>query len=174
LLKFDRYGAQLNPLRAAAQINKIAIIMKHKIIAYAFLPMALGLGIAASGQVSANGWFGGVSGATPEQVALRQQSMFDREAGFLGISSEELKNAWAEGKTFQQIATEKGITDEELKSRMKEYQLAQIKADLQALVDKNVITQSQMDKRLQYVTGQMENSGGKGNVNRRFFRGLHL
>ena len=145
--------------------------MKNKIMLHAFLPAMLGLGLMGAGAASAN-WFGlfGGSSATPEQIATRQQTIFDQEAQILGVSVDDVKNAWADGKTFQQLAQEKGITQEQLQTKMKDLRTQQIKSQLQTLVGKGVITQDQMNKRLQFI--QTQQSKSNGTMNRRFFRGL--
>ena len=104
------------------------------------------------------GWFGGFSNTTPDKIATRQQTMFEREAQVLGISVDELKNYWAEGKTIREIMEEKGITPEQIQVRMKEIQLEEMKSFLQTLVEKGVITQEQADKRLQVIQNRLENN----------------
>lgn len=144
--------------------------MKHKILISTFLPAALSLGIGVN--VASACWFGGFDNATPEEVADRQTTIFQREADILGITIEELKNYWTEGKTLQQIAQEKGITQDQLRTKMRDLQLQRIKDQLKILVDKGVITQGQADKRLQFIQNQQQNNNG--HMNKRFFRGFHL
>lgn len=145
--------------------------MKHKILAYAFLPAALSLGIAGATAASA-GWFGGIGNATPDEIAARQTSMFEREAQLLGIDVGKIKDGWARGLTMQQLMQENNITQDQVQSRMKDLRLKELKTQLDALVAKGVITQSQADQRYQVVQNQAQN--GKGQMNKRFFRGLHF
>ena len=139
--------------------------MKNKILAYAIFPM-LGLGIIGMNAASAHGLFGGFGGMsslTPDQIAIRQQDMFSKEAQLLGISIDDVKNGWAEGKNIVQIAQDHGITKEQLQQKMKDAQAAQLKSQLQTLVDKGILTQAQMDKRLQFVNQQTASGKlGKG------------
>ncbi len=125
--------------------------MKNKLFTYSFLPV-LGLGLFLGNNVApANAFFGGKAKPTPEEIATNQQTMFQHEAELLGISIDEVKGAWAQGKTLMEIAADHGITEEQLQKRMKDAQTAELKARLQALVDKNVITQAQADQRLKAI-----------------------
>ncbi len=125
--------------------------MKHRILALAIVP-ALGLSLLGVNIASAHGFgygFGGMKHATPEEIASKHQTMFEQQAQLLGITVDEVKNAWAEGKTIQDIITEKGITQDQIQARMQALQAQQLKTQLQTLVDKGIITQAQADKRLQ-------------------------
>ncbi len=145
--------------------------MKNKFLVYALLPVIVGAGIAGAGYASAHGWFFGFGpAATPETIATRQQSMFETEAQILGISVNELKDAWAEGKTFQQIAKDKGITAEQLRTKIRDLRLQQVKSQIQALVDKGVITQDQANKRLQFLESQPNGASGGSGLKKGFFR----
>lgn len=137
--------------------------IKSKLLAYAIIP-TLGLGFLGLNVASAHGFFGGFgNNLTPDEIASRQQNMFQNEAQLLGISVDDVKNAWAQGKTIIQIAQERGITKEQLQQKIKDMKTRQLKAQLQVLVDKGVITQSQADQRLQYIAGQLAGSKpGKG------------
>jgi hypothetical protein len=147
--------------------------LKHKILAYSMVPALLGAGFIGINSVSANGFFGPLSSnLTPDQIATRQQTMFQSEAQILGLSLDEVKDAWASGKSFALLAKDKGITPAELQQKMKDARLAQIKTQLKALVDNGVITQSQADKRLATMqaaetkvkgkSGRMGRHGGMG------------
>ncbi len=147
--------------------------MKRKYLVYAAL-VSVGLGLAGTGIASACGfgfWGLGASTLTPDQIASRQQTMFENEAQVLGISVDDVKAAWAQGKTMQRIMTEKNISQDQVNQRIKDRQLAQLKTQLQALVDKGVITQAQADQRLQTVQTKLESNNGKGGI-RMFHRGF--
>lgn len=136
--------------------------MKKKYLIYTILP-AMAFAVLGAGIASACGWFGGFGNLSSDEIATRQQTMFQNEAQILGITVDELKEDWAEGKTVQQIMQEKGITQEQVQARMKDLQIQQMKNYLQALVDKGVITQAQSDKRLQVMQNQLQNGKtGKG------------
>ncbi len=70
------------------------------------------------------------------------------EASILGISVDEMKTAWSQGKTLEDLATEKGITREQLAEKLKAAAETKQKETLQALVTKGYITQAQADARL--------------------------
>ena len=144
---------------------------KTKILMYAALPI-IGLGILGYGTASAAGWGMGVGMGKldPEQFASAQLSKFQAEASLLGVSVDEVKNAWAEGKTLIEIAKEKGVTQEQLQVKMKELRLSQMKESLQALVGKGIITQAQADQRLKF----MESNVGKGKKAGRGMMGKHM
>ena len=117
------------------------------------------------------GWFGGFGNATPDEIAQRQKAMFERQAQILGISVEEVKNYWAEGKTIREIMEERNISEEQIQARMKEIQLQEMESFLQTLVEKGVITQDQANKRLEVMQNQLEN-GKVGKMGRGFPRGM--
>ena len=142
--------------------------MKRKLLVYAFIPAVLGLGVIGAGVASANGWFGGFSSLTPDQIATRQQTMFQNEANLLGISVDDVKSGWAQGKSLVQIAQDHGITQDQLTQKLQDARLAQTKVQLQNLVDKGIITQAQADSRLQFM---QNNAGPKGRMGMMGFHG---
>ena len=109
------------------------------------------LGLVGVSTVSAHGWFGGSAGASPAQIAERQAAVFQYQAGLLGINVDEMKTAWAKGKSLRDIAGERGITDEELRARTEEARKTQMQEHMKILVDSGVITQTQADERLQFM-----------------------
>lgn len=144
--------------------------MKNKLLIYAIFPV-IGLGLLGFNAASAHGLFGGfgsVANMTPEQIVTRQQTMFQNEASMLGISIDEVKNGWAEGKSLVQIATDHGITKDELQQKMKDAQTAQLKSQLDILVANGTITQVQADKRMSFVSQQVAN----GKFHKGFGRGM--
>lgn len=127
--------------------------------------LALMLTLAGASAASAHGMFGGgfgkFSNATPEEIADHQQVMFQEKADLLGISVDEFKNYWAEGKDVREIADELGITDEELRTKMQAAHQQSMQEHMQVLVDQGVITQAQADARLQHMQ-DMQNNMGNG------------
>jgi len=113
-----------------------------------------GVGVA-SAQGFGTGFGMGMGNFSPEDFASRQEAMFDLEADILGISKNEIKSAWAEGKDFRQIAIEKGIDTETLNKKMQAKREENIKAHLKALVDGGVITKAQADKRFEVMQTMM-------------------
>jgi len=135
----------------------------------AALPVAA-LVILGASTASAHGWFGfgGGPNMDPTQAAQQQADMFQKQADLLGVSVDDVKNAWAKGETIWQLAQEKGITQQQLQQKMQDQRKQQIQTMLQAMVSNGVITQAQADQRLQY----MEQHAGEGNgYGRNFGRG---
>ncbi len=131
------------------------------------------LSLLAFGAVSASAMgFGGMmsSNASPDEIASRHTTMFTQQASLLGMTVDEVKNAWAQGKTLEQLATEKGLTKAELQAKLVTQRTEQMKSHLSTLVSKGVLTQAQADKRLSFMQSQssskkgigMHERGGKG------------
>lgn len=136
--------------------------MSKKYFAYSILP-ALALVLAGAGMASAHGWFGGFGNATPEEMAQHQETMFQNKADLFGISVDEIKDYWADGKNFKEIAEAEGLTQEELQNRMKEARQDQMRNHIQALADNGVVSQEQASKRLQFMEERMAGEGmGEG------------
>lgn len=126
---------------------------------------AIALAITAGGVASAQGMFGfgGMGNQTPDQIATNQQNMFQKQADLLGTTVDDVKTAWAAGKSFQQFATEKGITAEQLRAKMLDQRKAEMKSVLATLVTKGVITQAQADQRSAFIDQQANStSTGRG------------
>lgn len=122
-------------------------------------PTMLGLSLVGAQAVSAHG-FMGWNTASLDEIATRQQTMFQEQATLLGLTVDEVKQAWAEGKSLKDLADAKGITKEQLQKKMQELHQQAMKTQLQALVDKGVITQTQADARLKYMQNQTANRKG--------------
>lgn len=141
---------------------------KKKLFVYGFLPAVLGFGLIGLNAASAHmGGFGFGFGAQPsaDEIASRHQTMFDQQANILGLSVDEVKAAWASGKSMQTLMQEKGITQEQVQTRVKAAREQQLKTQLDALVSKGVITQAQADQRLQFMqlnAGNIGNGMGRG------------
>ncbi len=143
--------------------------MSKKYLAYTILP-ALALVLAGTGVASAHGWFGGFGNATPEEIAQHQETMFQNKAELFGIGVDEMKNYWAEGKNFKEIAEAEGITQEQLQERMMEARNERMQNHIQTIVDNGVISQEQADKRLQFMEERFTN----GKMDRGFHRGFGM
>lgn len=141
--------------------------MQYNRFAYRLVPVLSLLGLLGATAVSAHGLFGDGFGfgstATADEIATRQQTMFQTQATLLGISIDDVKNAWADGKSIRELITEKGIKPADVQARMKDARANQLKSQLALLVSKGVITQSQADKRLQAAQNQSQQPGmGRG------------
>src|SRR3989344_1945514 len=138
---------------------------KKKILTYgSILAFSLVFSLGAS-QVSA--FWGGNRISTEERVTM-QTTMFEEQAKLLGLTTDEVKNAWANGQNIWELAKAKGITEEALKAKMQTLHQERITEELKALVDKGVITQAQADARLNHVKTMQDKMGdkfGKGNGN---------
>ncbi len=143
--------------------------MRNKIIAYAFIPAVFSFGLLGTTIASAHGLFGSNPILTPEQLSQRQQTMFENEAKILGISVADVKEAWADGKTFKQIIAEKGLSEADIKTRMQAERDTQMKEQLSQLVAKGTITQAQADRRLKAMQTKM--TAGKGSLSGKMNRG---
>lgn len=142
---------------------------KLKLAAYSFLPALVLAGAIGVQTAYAHGPFGfgfGGPAATPEQIAQHTQERFQRHAEILGISADEVKAAWAEGKSFSQIIQEKNLSREQIQARIKDQKIQQAKSQLQTLVEKGVITRQQADQRLAVMQERIAKGGehmmGKG------------
>lgn len=119
---------------------------------------------SASAHMGGGGMFGfGFSNTsiTPDQIAERQQAMFQEQATILGLTVDEVKNAWADGKSMKNIMAEKNISAEQVQIKIKEARLIQVKTQLKTLVEKGVITQAQADKRTKVAETQTQNFKSK-------------
>ncbi len=138
-----------------------------------------GVVIATSVSAAGNGGFGGHGepgmGGGPIQDPDRFVEHVTQEASVLGITVEEMKAYWAQGKTVQEIATEKGLTKEQLQTKMEAVREAKMTASIKVLVDKGIITQAQADTRLaamknlkakmsEQMKNKMQKRGGKPGV----------
>ncbi len=111
--------------------------------------------------VFAHGGFGGMWKSDPVAAASHWESMISEQASLLGISGEEMKTKWAEGKTLKEIATEKGLSVTDLQAKMKVAREAEMKEQLQNLVGQGKLTQAQADARLKFMQSRELNGKGK-------------
>ncbi len=142
--------------------------MKRKFLMYALTAPILGLSVMGATQASAHGLMGMGQNLTADEIATRQQSMFQEQAQIFGLSVDDVKNAWAEGKSLKDLAKEKGISQADITKRMQDAQQAKLKTQLKALVDKGIITQAQADKRLESLKNMT--AKGKKGMN----KGMHM
>lgn len=124
----------------------------------AYLVPAFALSLLLAGVSSAYA-FGPIS---PEDIVTKHEAMFTHQAEILGISQEELKNAWSQGKSLPDIAKEQGISKEELQKKMKESRKAKMRDELKILVENGVITQEQADSRLSHMDDILKNAKRMG------------
>ncbi len=144
---------------------------KKRLLKTALIP---GIGLALLGITSVSAMsFGHMnSNITPEDIAIRQQAMFQDHATLLGLSVDEIKAAWASGKDLKTLATEKGISMDTIKQKMQAKRLDDQKTMLATLVTKGVITQAQADQRLAMLSTQ--DAKGKVGEGRHGMRGFGM
>jgi hypothetical protein len=141
----------------------IKLNMKHKkVLSYVGLG-ALALAFYFGFNTTASAFVRGERGLnlSVEERATMQQKMFEEHANLLGISVDEVKNAWASGTNFMDLAKSKGISEETLKAKMKSQAEARMQAELSNLVSKGVITQAQADARLTFMKDKFTKMGDK-------------
>ena len=120
---------------------------KYLLVIPAFALAGL-IGVNSASAMGMGGHFGGRGFGAGADDPDKWSQRITQEASMLGISTDEMKNYWSQGKNIKDISAEKGITDEQLKTKMQAAAEAKIKSQLQALVDKGYITQAQGDARL--------------------------
>jgi hypothetical protein len=126
--------------------------------------LAIGiLGLVGAGTVSARGWFGGCADLDPETMIEKQNQMFEKKAEFFGISVDQIKEYWIQGKNMNEILEELGINKEEFWEQMKQSKQERMQEHLQIMVENGAITQEQADQRLEAMNNHFENGEmGKG------------
>lgn len=118
----------------------------------------LAVSLLSVGIVSANGWFGK---AAHDGMTQKHKGMFEYKAEALGMTIEELKQAWYDSKDLSEIAEDQGITLEELREQMKEQKKERMLAYMQTLVDEGKITQEQADEKIEWMQNMSQNWEGK-------------
>lgn len=145
---------------------------KKKILTYSSLlvfTLLFGLGVS-----QADAFWGGNKISLEERASI-QENMFKEQASFLGLTLDEVKNAWANGQSMLDLAKSKGITEEALRAKMQTARQETMKQELKTLVDKGVITQAQADARLKHMEtmkdkiadgfGKNNNGKARGHMN---------
>lgn len=137
--------------------------MKNK--KYLIIPAVALLVFVAANSASAFGGRGEMIGIGKDKESWTKnfEERIAEQASILGISVAEIKSAWAEGKNIHDIAKEKGISDEDLRSKMQSKRQEEMKNYLKTLVDNGSITQAQADARLKFMgTKQANQKMGEG------------
>lgn len=114
-------------------------------IILAVLPVLL-VSVLALSFVSAHGWFGMLEDGTEHKGM-----MFEQKAALLGMSIEEMKDMWTEGKNFHEMKEESGFVKGEFKMHMKEGMEERMAEHLQSLIDQGLITQEQADQKSEFM-----------------------
>lgn len=133
----------------------------RKIVAYSFIPL-LGLGLFLGTSVASARGFLGNPNITPAEMATRQSDAFAHQAQILGLSLDEVKEAWANGTSIKDLITAKGLNQTDIQARMKTVAFSELKTQLSSLVSQGVITQAQADTRLAFMQTRLDSAKGKG------------
>ena len=110
---------------------------------------------AGTSSVLARGWFDGKREIDPERMIDKKEKMFQNKANLLGISIEQMKEYWSEGKNIGEIATEMDINEEELRVKIQESHKERMTEHLNFLVENGKITQEQADAKFTYIQERM-------------------
>lgn len=86
---------------------------------------------------------------------IGRQQMLTEKAKIFKMSEANLQSELNKGKTFNQIAIEKGVNLNTMHDQMDAFQ----KTRLQALVNQGVITKAQMQERLDFMEQRQANCG---------------
>lgn len=144
--------------------------MKKK---YLLIVPAFALALVGGGTAMAyGGGFGRMASMDPTTLAQRWEEQIAQQANLLGISVDEMKTKWAEGKTLADVAKEKGISNDDLAAKLKAARDDEMKQMLQTLVAQGKITQAQADARLKAMQDRIDKADKKlfgGRHNRGFF-----
>jgi CxxC motif-containing protein len=132
------------------------------------------VGVAAAGALlfaGSTSVFAYGSGMMGNGQGTGYTQMLSEKARILKTTVADLTAKLASGKSFYQVATEKGISPESMHEQMETFQ----KTRLQAEVKAGTITQAQMDERLKWMESRQKNCGsntprnggmGRGRLNR--------
>lgn len=131
---------------------------------YLLIPAFAVLALLGGGAALAQGGMGGMFIGDPTVAAQRFDQHMTEQASILGISVDEMKNYWSQGKHLQEIAKEKGISETDLQAKMKAVRDGQMKQFLQTLVCQGKITQAQADARLKFQSEHPPKMGMKGGM----------
>lgn len=101
---------------------------------------------------------------------IGRQQMVTEKAKILKMNVTDLQNELNSGKTFYDIAKEKGVNVDSLHDQMEAFQ----KTRLQTLVDQGVITKAQMQERLDFMEQRQANCGNNVPFNGQGGRGMGM
>jgi len=120
--------------------------MKKVIVAVAIGALIIGAVASYATSASTQGGRGqGLNSRSEPRSGYTQ--MLEARAQILGVTTEELQKELDAGKSFGDIAKEKGLTSEELHQKM----LAAKKTHLENLVKAGILTQEQLETQVQLM-----------------------
>lgn len=138
------------------------IINYHMALAKKVSVLAIPTLVLLGGATGASALWMGPKNLAPEDLAAMHQEQFTQQAALLGVTVEQVKQAWAEGKSMPELAESLGITKDELQAKMKTMRQERMRAHMQILVDRGVITQQQADQRFSAMEQRQGEVGKKG------------
>jgi hypothetical protein len=138
-----------------------------KILLYSLLAVGV-VGLVGASAVSAQGFFHNhAMDSEGKEAKGGYENMLKAKAEVLNLSVEDLKTAKEEGKTFQEIAEDQGLSVDELRAQMQEkkqelrtQKIEGRKAHIEELVANETITQEQADEKLEWL----ESREGRGKM----------
>lgn len=119
---------------------------KQRITRVAFPALVLGLALTGADVASAHGVGGVMKGNMGVGAKDDPVQMFQDQAVVLGVTVDDVKNAWASGKDLMTFAKEKGLTEQTVRAKMHAQQESQMKVHLAAQVKAGRMTQAQADE----------------------------
>jgi len=150
-------------------INQTMLKKLKKYSIYGILPLAV-LALFITNTASAHGWGWGKN-IDPQELAQRQQEMFQEQADLLGTTTDKVKDSWAKGQTLADLAGELGISETDLQAKLKANRLAELKTNLQTLVTQGIISQAQADQRYNFMAEHIGNAAPGKHMGRMMFGG---
>lgn len=92
-----------------------------------------------------------------QELEARRDQMLEKQAGFLGLTVEELRAKLEAGQKLPEIAQELGITKEQAMEQKREQRQEMMRQRIGQLVEDGKITQEQADERMQKMQERIEN-----------------
>lgn len=120
----------------------------------------IGIGSASAQGIGGKGVFG--RSHTPEE----QGQVFAEKAEVLGITVDQFKEYWVDGKNIKDILSDMGIDEDEWRESMQEYRKTKMEEHLQELVATGIINQEQADKRVESMEERRNGLGFGGKAHR--------
>jgi len=121
---------------------------------------ALGFLNLAEARGFGGGMFGmGIMNQNNVDFSALMQQKFDSWSKILGISVDKVKNYWVQGKNLNDMIKAENLNLTDIQNRMKQIRLDNARQNLQKLVDSGIITQDQMNQRLEFMQNNSSNFG---------------
>ncbi|MGC8775876.1 MAG: hypothetical protein ACP5QN_00995 [Minisyncoccia bacterium] len=89
------------------------------------------------------------------------QQKFELWSKILNIPVDQVKQYWAEGKNLNDMIKDLNLNLTDVSNRMNQIRLENWRHNLQKLVDSGIITQDQMNSRLQFIQNNLSKNLGR-------------